>query len=387
MSLHKEHILSLANSEHEYKLIINAENDRQSIQLILNDLENPLAENYHLKLTFEELKLLNNYFRMFDTIVDCANNISNIIKDCSPKLIKENQGIYFNLKIYIGGQDTRELKLFLEQKPIDPLVLINELKGEIKKLNTKISDFEIIINQKDKMYNELKTNYDELKNEFNIFKEQYRVDMINIKSYIPQQNYYNSNYQNPNLIPFQEQLIINSNEKSTIIDNNLELNLLSNKIRILYPGKNVIYNLLYRKSRDGGKESIFHQKCDKIRGTLIIIKTKEGIKFGGYTNESWEGNNVYKTDNTAFLFSLNNNKIYDIKKDQNAIFCDPNFGPTFCGAINVTLAIIENCDSNKGKCCKAEHSNFKGYNYDFEINNEKKFFDVQEYEVFKVTLV
>jgi hypothetical protein len=167
--------------------------------------------------------------------------------------------------------------------------------------------------------------------------EQFETELINIKSQLPQQNYMNNNInQNPNLRSSQEILEQNKNESSTIINNNLELNLLSNKIRQLYPGKNVIYNLLYRKSRDTDKAKVFHSKCDKIKGTLIIIKTSKGYKIGGYTNETWEGNNAYKFDNTAFLFSLNYNKIYDIKNNKFAIYCSP-FSAQFSVVIKLLL--------------------------------------------------
>ena len=383
MSFHKEHIITLSNSENEYKLIMNIENNEESIHFILTDLQNPMNESYDLKISLEKLKLLDSFFKMFDSIIECANNISNIIKDFAPKLTKEDKGMSLNLIIYIGGLNKREIKLFLETKPFNPVIVINELKDEIKKLNNKINDFEITINQKDKMYNELKNDYNELKTDFDEFKEQYRVDIINLKSLIPQN--YNIN-ENPNLRSFKEQQKIYSNEQSTIIDNNVDLNLLSNKIRLIYPGKNVIYNLLYRKSRDGDKALAFHQKCDNIRGTLIIIKTKEGVKFGGYTNESWEGNGVSKTDNTSFIYSLKSNRTYDIKKNNYAIYCNPNYGPCF-GNINVTFGINDNCDIIPGVCCKAQDSSFSGYESDYEINNNEQYFKIQDYEVFKVTLV
>lgn len=144
---------------------------------------------------------------------------------------------------------------------------------------------------------------------------------------------------------------------------------------------------MYRKSRDSDKALAFHSKCDKIRGTLIIIKTEEGLKFGGYTNETWEGNNITKTDNTAFIFSLNNNKDYDIKNNVNAIFCSPNFGPCFCGNNNPTLLVNDDSNKRGGSCCKAFDSNYNRYLDDYEINNGKKDFKIAELEVFKVTIV
>ena len=226
-----------------------------------------------------------------------------------------------------------------------------------------------------------------LKENFDTRMEQFQNELINIKSQLPQQNYPNNNInRNPNLRTSQEILEQNKNEISTIINNNLELNLLSNKIRQLYPGKNVIYNLLYRKSRDSDKAKVFHSKCDKIKGTLIIIKTSKGYKIGGYTNETWEGNNAYKIDNTAFLFSLNYNKIYDVKNNKFAIYCSPFFGPIFCGDKAPTLLVHDNAEIKGGECCGANDSNYQGYLDDYEINGGQKNFRITELEVFKVTL-
>ena len=374
MSLHKEHILKLSNSEDEYKLIIIVEDNDNSIQLNLINIKNKAKDNYYLKLSLEELITINKYFLIFETILDCANNISNIIKDCTPKLIKENKGMSLYFTLFIPGQDKREIHFLLEEKPFDPENQFNEMKEEINKLKGKVNDLEIIINQKDKFYESLKCKYDELKNDYESNVQQINVRLTNIESKLP---------------PSLSQEILHrdpGNERSTIISNILELNILSNKIRSIYPGKNVEYHLLYRKSRDSDKANIFHSKCDNFKGTLIIIKTTEDYKFGGYTNEKWGGINVYKTDNTAFIFSLNYNKIYDIKKNKNAIFCSPFYGPIFCGENAPTLIVNDNYATIDGECGKANDSNYIGFIDDYEINGKKNRFKISELEVFEVTL-
>jgi hypothetical protein len=387
MSFHKEHIIKLSNSEEEYKLTIKLEENDDFIQFHLKNTHISTREYYFLKMNLEEFVSLNRYFLMFEKIEELANNISNIIRDCVPKLIKEQNGMSLIFNIFIPGQDKREIKLFLEEKPFETLSVIDELKNEINKLKVKINDLEISVNRKDALYEALKCKYDELKDNFDTRMEQFETELINIKSQLPQQNYMNNNInQNPNLRSSQEVLEQNKNESSTIINNNLELNLLSNKIRQLYPGKNVIYNLLYRKSRDTDKAKVFHSKCDKIKGTLIIIKTSRGYKIGGYTNETWEGNNAYKFDNTAFLFSLNYNKIYDVKINKFAIYCSPFFGPIFCGDKAPTLLVHDNAEIKGGECCGANDSNYQGYLDDYEINGGQKNFRITELEVFKVTL-
>ena len=391
MSFHRENIIKLKNTECEYKLIISIEKeDDNFIKFQLENMQAQMNEIYYLEMDLEKLKLLNSYFRIFDSINDCATNLSNIIKDCSPKLSKENEKMVLSIKIYLAGQDAREINLIFDKKNIESNEISKELKEEINKLKAKVNDLEMLINKKDIIINEIKTNYENLKKSCDSFVEKYNIDLMNLRSLLPQQNnnFYNINpNQNPNLMSYDELRMRYNNEESLIIDNNNEKILLLSKFGELYPGKKVFYNLLYRKSRDSDKSLIFHEKCDKINGTLIVIKTETGLKFGGYTNETWEGNNICKFDKSAFIFSLNNNKIYDIKPNSNAIYCSPQAGPCFCGKNVATLLVCNNSDINGGMCSIAENSNYNGYNYDYEINNGQNQFRITEYEVFKVTIV
>lgn len=385
MDFHKEHNIKLYNSDKEYKLTIKIEKDENLLKFVLENKNNSVNDNYYLEMNLEDFKLINPFFKMFETIIKCANCISNIIRDSTPKLLINKNKAKLLINIFVPGSDRIEIELTLEKNSIEANPMINKLLEEVNKLKVKVNDLEILINKKNVTINEIQSNYEKLKISHENLINQHRIDFINLRSLIPQQN--NVQNSNPNLNTFEEQMQLNNDETSVIIDNALELNFLSNKFRLIYPGKNVIYNLLYRKSRDSDKAYAFHSKCDKIRGTLIIIKTENGLKFGGYTNETWEGNNITKRDITAFIFSLNNNKAYDIKNNVNAIFCNPNFGPCFCGNNNATLLINDNSDIKGGSCCKAIDSNYNGYLYDYEINNGIKDFKIIELEVFKVTII
>ena len=385
MSFHKEHILKLSNSEEEYKLIMVVENNDNKISFDIYNIKNPTKESYNLKMTKDKLTSSDNYFRIFDNIIDCANNISDILKNSTPKLTKESDKMILSFTLFLPGQDKRDIKLYLDKK-FDINNIINGLIEEINILKTKVNDLEISLNKKDKMYEAIKCNYDELKNDYDLKFEQFNVQLANMKSLLPKKNDSDKNI-NPNLKSFSDQCKENSNEISTILNNNLELNILSNKIRLLYPGKNVIYNLLYRKTRDSDNISIFHSKCDKIRGTLLIIQTSKGYKIGGYTNETWQGNNVSKKDNTAFVFNLNYNKVYDIKKDTEAIYCSPNFGPIFSGINAPSLLINDNYNIKGGETTTARNYNYNGLTDDYELSGGEKIFKIKELEVWKVTLV
>ena len=67
--------------------------------------------------------------------------------------------------------------------------------------------------------------------------------------------------------------------------------------------------LLYRASRDGFTNAAFHKKCDGRARTITIIKTRDNYVFGGYTGASWDSTSGYKTDTTAYIFSLRRNGV------------------------------------------------------------------------------
>lgn len=117
---------------------------------------------------------------------------------------------------------------------------------------------------------------------------------------------------------------------SKIISNLDELSFIENRIKQKRANANISFNLLYRASKDGGESKIFHQKCDNARCTVSLVKTKKGIKSGGYTEEYLSGNQIYKKDNNSFIFSLDKRKIYNIKQGySNCIGCYPEYGPIF----------------------------------------------------------
>ena len=52
--------------------------------------------------------------------------------------------------------------------------------------------------------------------------------------------------------------------------------------------KGVKFNLVYRAFEMGDKASTFHEKCDKLKMSLVLIETDKDIRFGGFTTKRWE---------------------------------------------------------------------------------------------------
>lgn len=162
-----------------------------------------------------------------------------------------------------------------------------------------------------------------------------------------------------------------------IIKEQGEIDFVVNKIAEKFPGCK--FNLLYKGSTDGDTAADFHSKCDDAEKTLVIVEDNYGNRFGGFTTQDWGGQFMQKTDDDAFIFSIDKNKAYDVIQGQNAIGCYPNFGPVFFGC---QIRIYDNFFTKGGTTYK------KGLNYktteDFELTNGNQNFGVRDIEVYGV---
>ena len=145
--------------------------------------------------------------------------------------------------------------------------------------------------------------------------------------------------------------------------------------------KNFKFELLFRKTRDGSTPNDFHNKCDNKGITIVFIETTKGYKFGGYTELEWDESNSPKTDNSTFLFSINNKAKYTKRNSQYcSIYCRKDLAPSFGGDLNPDIFCMGSC--KKGQLCKT--NTFATPN---ELNNGEEFFDVKEMEVYQIKLI
>ena len=171
-------------------------------------------------------------------------------------------------------------------------------------------------------------------------------------------------------------------KSSSILTSVIEFDFLLDKLSIYNP---ISYKIIYKTSIDGDNIKNFHSNCDGEENILIIIETDQGYKFGGFTSIGFDSSGYELRDDKAFLFSIDKQKIYDIIKGNNAIYCNRKFGPIFCSKPDSTAYSIfipdnylRNKSSTSKKCfCYKMEDNF-------EINNGKKEFLVKGMEVFKL---
>ena len=146
--------------------------------------------------------------------------------------------------------------------------------------------------------------------------------------------------------------------------------------------KGAKFNLLYKATFHGDKSSIFHEKCNKHPMTLVLVETDKGIRFGGFTRKTWDGNCEKKKDNDAFVFNVNKNTIFEIVPNQPAIGCYPKCGPVFLGC---QIRIYNDFFIKGGSTCH------RGLNYktnkDFELNNGEQTYIVKDIEVYDIEAI
>ena len=433
--------------------IINLENDIQTnlsnkdngdnlkILALENDLKNleTKINEYEFDQLIENIALITE--KQNDTkIYDIINNLENQIKEIKERANKSNRDSFSKNK----------------NNNIDPEIInkINNCESIISMLQTQIKkiqeDKKNELNSKNKLdmtisdiYNSIKdlnTKTDSLanitkkleteNNDLNTKTKNLMANVSKISSISTQYNNTNQNY--PSLSGNTQQKKVSKNYYHTMENQNqllknqagfynrtnpnINLNMLTDpksyfnskianyddiiflldRLKDIHPKiKDVSFTLVYRASEDGDRAADFHQKCDKIGPNVVLIKTKRGNIFGGFTLKNWEhmprdidvnrpNLGSASRDSKAFGFSVNNQKIYNNERPTEfAIWCNRNFGPTFK---NNLFQIFDSCLRKGGYCSIRSNSHFGGQFSDYEISGGESRFKVEELEVYEVRL-
>ena len=163
---------------------------------------------------------------------------------------------------------------------------------------------------------------------------------------------------------------------SKIITNFKEFDFIINHLKIKF-NKEIVGSIrIYRASEDGDKAENFHRLCDGNTNIIILIKTKNGKKIGGYTSIGFSNVNQSILDDSAFIFSIDKREIYPNIKGKSAIDSYQHLGPTFSGD---SIKIYDNFLKEGGITSKI------GLNYqtneDYQINDGKRLISIEEIEV------
>ena len=337
------------------------------VEDIENDKKNQLKENIknledlstNLNSTINEIKKIyeqniNNKDKLKEEIQKYFTNIRNSLNKREDELLLEVDKIY--------------KEKFCDEK------IINKLEKLPENIKNSLEKGKIIID-------EWKNN--ELSSLLN--------DCLNIENNIKEINYINESIKkfkslnlNIKFIPLttDDKEILETIEKFGKIKDNLfqsKIELDDILVASWLNNKNFTAELLYRKSRDGSTPQDFHSKCDNKGTTITFIETTKGYKFGGYTETPWDCSNLFKKDNSTFLFSLNNREKYISKNDKKpSLACDTNSGPRFG---NDDIRIYQTL--NKGETREGNEKFLSNR----KITNGEQYWDIKELEVYKINYI
>ena len=297
------------------------------------------------------------------------------LRNENARLLQEINSLKSQINTYIS-----EIKTLKIHETIKPEVQTNNqevflLRQEIVKLRMELDSYNQYKIQKEDEINLLNMKIKNLL----IRLQELETRNENLRAYIEKSSKMISDNEN-----MCEALTIQDTRleiiRGDIIESPNELELLT---RRMCQGKykKISMNLIYKAIVDSDKAEIFHNKCDSAERTLVLVKSANGKRFGGFTSCSWEGNSVEKKDETAFVFSLDKMKIYDVIKGEDAIGCYPNFGPVFLGC---QIRIYDDFFKKGGSTYE------KGMNFDtqedYELSGGLKQFNVKDIEVYSIEL-
>ena len=325
----------------EYLIFLDVDSSQQ-LKIKVNKKNESSKIEYIYEGALDDLQKLSKYFLLFDNIEEIKDQLISFIENNQIILTKTNNNeIKLNIEINITKRVEKIEFILVNQKHS------NEIK--VNEILNKISFLEKENKSLRKELNELKELFKDEINEKKLLKN-------NIKG------------------------------KNDIITKISQYNLLLNGINNMnnLKNKNMILNLIYKATINGDKSEDFHRLCDGKAPLICVFQTVNNIIFGGYTEKKWSKNNEDEKDQNAFLFSFNNNKIYQNNGRDMAIKCREDKGPYFCWGISIFNKFFEKNKHYVRNKDDASNS-WKNFNRDFELNDGNEFFDLRELEVFEVS--
>ncbi len=366
-------------------ILMEKQNDNKIYEMI-NKLETQISDIKQKLNKRDSLESSKNKNKFDPELINKINNHENLITKLQTKLnkIQDEKQIDNSSKNKLS--DIEKQSNDLKSKVDSLITLTKKLENDNKELNSKTNDLSNKFSQisvvpnpqfQSRKISNPKTKY-------------YRtIENQNINQ---EMSYYNRT--NPNI---NTNLNLSKDSFNSKIVNFSDITFLQNRIMQINPKiREVFFSLVYRASEDGDKAANFHQKCDRIGPNIVLIKTKKGSVFGGFTFRNWEhlarDTDVNRPnlgsasrDSNAFGFNVNKQKIYNNEKpNEFAIWCNRNFGPTFK---NNLFQIFDHSLKKGGYCNLRKNSNFGGQLFDYEISGGEPKFKIDELEVFEVKLL
>ena len=322
------------NEEKKFKIKISINE-----KLIFFEVEkkNELPKrDFNLYLSLEELGKINRFFIQFETMSEVFSSLENIVTDKKISVKEEEKKMKL---VIINPVNKKEIYIDVPLKEKD-------LKGEINSINSYIASLNNKINDLEKKVNILW-----------LFKEEY-------ENYLKQEKERKE----------KEKEYVNSIIRvSNIIEKEDEVKLIFSLLN-KEPTKT---NLLFNSKNDGDSLSKFFEKVANKSPTIMIIKSSNGYRFGGYSSVFWKNDgNWYKNDE-SFIFSLDSKKKYDSIKDSSSHIYGYSNYVLFGNDIRIYDRFTSSDQNYVGKACYNSPDNY-------EMNGGIEKFKVSNFEVYQI---
>ena len=320
-----------------YILQIINKNDNLAFKVESKNIEN-LDYFYEIKYELNDLYKLSRYFRQFDNfeeVIESLKNNENIMKEKkslkSYELEFTNHSMTLTLNLYLMSGKVESLNIQLNKEKYNDKEIIFKLKEYIKAIK----------------------NIPEINNL--IEKHLYKNEKFNFI------------------------------EKSNIIPKIEDFYFIGNKICENLNKKEIKLALKFSALKNGDTSAEFHRLCDNIGPNITIVQTKDNLVFGGFTINNWSGYGP-KKDNLAFLFNIQNKKIYPIRREENAIYCGNGLLSNFFNGKDglSSLYIADNFFLYNNNTCNLKDTSFEGFNSDYELNNGNQNFKILNLEIYEI---
>ena len=340
----------------KYKIKLEKINDNMNINL--HNISDITQTEYKAEFNLNDLKDIHRSFKVYETINEAIDYIFEMFQANLFEINENKKYIEFTSNVGVKKEEKFKINLQKNETGVEQTLLltcnkIEELQKELKLANKKLDEVEKLF------YDYKKENDDKLKH---IMQD---IEKIKISLYG------DPNFDLGDLFDYNDEMFI--------------------KVAISFKlGKNPIASKkLFSTKINDDLLTTFHGKCDHIKNTLTIIKISNGRRFGGFTNQTWDNSDDWKDDKYAFVFSLNNMKIYEYKNNKKAIYCEDCYGPYFGNGSDIVIGnhclTQKNSWTNTGKSASYDYRGDQGAlsgSMDYSYTSEK--YIIEQYDVYEI---
>ena len=295
----------------------------------------------------EDLIKISKIFKICDNLTEAVSYLNENLENKTVVLNEENnEYLELNFKMSLPNKTEEKFKLEIPKINIEQNPNLDILLKYIK-------DIKEDNNKKEEEISYLKNEIQIMKNNFekNIKELQIQLDSVLVKKNI-----------------------LNNKLFKTLIEEAIK------EKREEIKNKNIEWKLLYKASIDGTSASDCQRKINNKYDTVTIIFSSTGNIFGVYRNIATNGDAPWRIDNSAFIFSLDNYKIYRVKNNYQVIALDNGCFIQFKGTIVLTGDILNTQYSDKTK--NEMNQYFEGFTKNYELNRRNPYYYIDEFEVY-----